>query len=163
MTLAFWSRWRRKWPSHWTMRGPIAKLLLSWSADRERESTASEVRSRSSVTHEEIAQMIGSSRETVTRLLSELKKEKRIDSSGRINFGDPQSNGFGSVRGVIVVEQPKGGQTLPGCRLPVFKRFQSEPVATATIRITHAAAWFGPCSRGFQSASYRPFAVDKSS
>jgi hypothetical protein len=46
------------------------------------ESTASEVRSRSSVTHEEIAQMIGSSRETVPRLLSELKKKELIRLEG---------------------------------------------------------------------------------
>jgi CRP/FNR family cyclic AMP-dependent transcriptional regulator len=37
---------------------------------------------RSSMTHEEIAQMIGSSRETVTRLLSELKKKELIRLEG---------------------------------------------------------------------------------
>ena len=34
------------------------------------------------MTHEEMAQMIGSSRETVTRLLSELKKRKLIRLEG---------------------------------------------------------------------------------
>ena len=34
------------------------------------------------MTHEEIAQMIGSSRETVTRLLSELKKKELIRLEG---------------------------------------------------------------------------------
>ena len=43
---------------------------------------ASEIRIRSSMTHEEMAQMIGSSRETVTRLLSELKKRKLIRLEG---------------------------------------------------------------------------------
>jgi len=62
--------------------GKLARLLLSWSAGREREGGASEVRIRSSLTHEEIAQMIGSSRETVTRLLSDLKKKELIRLEG---------------------------------------------------------------------------------
>jgi CRP/FNR family cyclic AMP-dependent transcriptional regulator len=62
--------------------GKLARLLLSWSAGRGREGGLSEVRIRSSLTHEEIAQMIGSSRETVTRLLSELKKKELIRLEG---------------------------------------------------------------------------------
>ena len=62
--------------------GKLARLLLSWSGGREREAGASEIRIRSSMTHEEIAQMIGSSRETVTRLLSELKKRELIRLEG---------------------------------------------------------------------------------
>ena len=62
--------------------GKLARLLLSWSAGRAREGGISEVRIRSSLTHEEIAQMIGSSRETVTRLLSELKKKELIRLEG---------------------------------------------------------------------------------
>jgi CRP/FNR family cyclic AMP-dependent transcriptional regulator len=62
--------------------GKLARLILSWSAVRGREGGPSEVRIRSSLTHEEIAQMIGSSRETVTRLLSELKKKELIRLEG---------------------------------------------------------------------------------
>jgi CRP/FNR family transcriptional regulator len=62
--------------------GKLARLLLSWSGDNERDSAGREVRIRSSMTHEEIAQMIGSSRETVTRLLSELKKKELIRLEG---------------------------------------------------------------------------------
>lgn len=62
--------------------GKLARLLLSWSGGREREAGASEICIRSSMTHEEIAQMIGSSRETVTRLLSELKKRELIRLEG---------------------------------------------------------------------------------
>jgi CRP/FNR family transcriptional regulator, cyclic AMP receptor protein len=62
--------------------GKLARLILSWSAGRELESGASELRIRSSMTHEEMAQMIGASRETVTRLLSELKKKELIRLEG---------------------------------------------------------------------------------
>ena len=61
-------------------RGKLAKLLLSWTDDRAKESN--EIRIRSSLTHEEIAQMIGSSRETVTRLLSSLKQKQVIRIEG---------------------------------------------------------------------------------
>jgi CRP/FNR family transcriptional regulator, cyclic AMP receptor protein len=61
--------------------GKLARLLLSWTPIHDHE--LSEIRVRSSLTHEEMAQMIGSSRETVTRLLSELKKKEfiRLDGS----------------------------------------------------------------------------------
>src|SRR6266550_1919442 len=62
--------------------GKLAKLLLSWTTGREKENAASEIRIRSSLTHEEMAQMIGSSRETVTRLLSDLKKKELIRLEG---------------------------------------------------------------------------------
>ena len=62
--------------------GKLARLLLSWSENLERERGKSEQRIRSNVTHEEMAQMIGASRETVTRLLSELKKKELIRLEG---------------------------------------------------------------------------------
>lgn len=62
--------------------GKLARLLLSWTPIRE-QSEPPEIRIRASLTHEEMAQMIGSSRETVTRLLSDLKKKEfiRLDGS----------------------------------------------------------------------------------
>ena len=62
--------------------GKLAKLLLSWTTGRDKENGACEIRIRSSLTHEEMAQMIGSSREAVTRLLSELKKKELIRLEG---------------------------------------------------------------------------------
>ncbi|WP_228370748.1 Crp/Fnr family transcriptional regulator [Candidatus Korobacter versatilis] len=59
----------------------LAKLLLEWSA-RAGESNKSEPRVRLALTHEEIAQMIGTSRETVTRLFAELKKRQIVLSRG---------------------------------------------------------------------------------
>jgi CRP/FNR family transcriptional regulator len=59
--------------------GSVAPLVERWA---RAETGISEVRIRSSLTHEEIAQMIGSSRETVTRLLSELKKKELIRLEG---------------------------------------------------------------------------------
>jgi CRP/FNR family transcriptional regulator len=59
----------------------LAKLLLEWSS-RTGESGKQEPRLRLSLTHEEIAQMIGTSRETVTRLFAELKKRQIVLSRG---------------------------------------------------------------------------------
>ena len=61
--------------------GKLARLLLSWSPGSPPQSRA-EVRIRSSLTHEEMAQMIGSSRETVTRLLSDLRRKELIRLEG---------------------------------------------------------------------------------
>jgi CRP/FNR family transcriptional regulator, cyclic AMP receptor protein len=61
--------------------GKLARLLLSQSATRDLES-ATEIRIGGSMTHEEMAQRIGSSRETVTRLLSDLKKRQLIRLDG---------------------------------------------------------------------------------
>jgi CRP/FNR family transcriptional regulator, cyclic AMP receptor protein len=61
--------------------GNLARLLLSWIAGAERTESR-ELRIRSGATHEEMAQMIGSSRETVTRLLSDLKKKEFIRLEG---------------------------------------------------------------------------------
>ncbi|MFZ0283738.1 MAG: Crp/Fnr family transcriptional regulator [Terriglobales bacterium] len=60
--------------------GKLAKLLLSGVSREKPESN--EVRIRPTLTHEEMAQMIGSSRETVTRLLSDLKKKELIRLEG---------------------------------------------------------------------------------
>jgi len=60
--------------------GKLARLLLSWVG---RDGETREVRIQTPATHEEMAQRIGASRETVTRLLSELRKKDliRIDGS----------------------------------------------------------------------------------
>ncbi len=57
----------------------LARLLLSWVA---REPHNRDLRVESEFTHEEIAQMIGSSRETVTRLLSDMKRKELIRIEG---------------------------------------------------------------------------------
>jgi len=63
----------------------LAKLLLDW-CDRNGEETTKGVRLKVLLTHEEIAQMIGTTRETVTRLLSDFKKKKIIDVKGSTVF-----------------------------------------------------------------------------
>lgn len=62
--------------------GKLAKLLLSCAPAEVQPSE--EFRLRSNMTHEEMAQRIGSSRETVTRLLSDLKKKRLIRLEGAI-------------------------------------------------------------------------------
>jgi CRP/FNR family transcriptional regulator, cyclic AMP receptor protein len=59
----------------------LARLLLDW-CDRSGETTAKGVRVTVLLTHEEIAQMIGTTRETVTRLLSDFKRKKILDVKG---------------------------------------------------------------------------------
>jgi CRP/FNR family transcriptional regulator, cyclic AMP receptor protein len=59
----------------------LAKLLLDW-CDRNGEITAKGVRLKVLLTHEEMAQMIGTTRETVTRLLSDFKRRKILEVKG---------------------------------------------------------------------------------
>ena len=60
--------------------GKLAKLLLSWTPPSG--ISTKEIRVRSGLTHEEMAQMIGASRETVTCLLSDLRKKQLIRLEG---------------------------------------------------------------------------------
>jgi CRP/FNR family transcriptional regulator, cyclic AMP receptor protein len=57
----------------------LVRLLLSWVANEPRNRN---LRVASDFTHEEMAQMIGSSRETVTRLLSEMRRKELIRIEG---------------------------------------------------------------------------------
>ena len=62
----------------------LARLLLSWTANGEE--TPQGTRLQVLLTHEEIGQMIGTTRETVTRLLSEFKRKKLISMKGSSLF-----------------------------------------------------------------------------
>jgi CRP/FNR family transcriptional regulator, cyclic AMP receptor protein len=59
--------------------GKLARLLLSLSGN---EAGSHDLHVASDFTHEEMAQMIGSSRETVTRLLGDLKRRELIRKEG---------------------------------------------------------------------------------
>ena len=59
----------------------LAKLLLEWTS-KNGEAAKQEPRLRLALTHEEIAQMIGTSRETVTRLFADLKKRQIVQAKG---------------------------------------------------------------------------------
>lgn len=58
----------------------LAKLILEWSADAGKAKDP--LKLRVSLTHEEIAEMIGTSRETVSRLFSDFKKRQLLDVKG---------------------------------------------------------------------------------
>ena len=58
----------------------LARFLLDLSEDRG--DANGEIRVTLSLTHEEIAQMIGTSRETVTRLFADFKKQQLLQVKG---------------------------------------------------------------------------------
>jgi CRP/FNR family transcriptional regulator, cyclic AMP receptor protein len=58
----------------------LARFLLDWSSNWPAMDGA--VRVKLALTHEEIAQLIGASRETVTRTLSEFKRQRTIELNG---------------------------------------------------------------------------------
>lgn len=58
----------------------FAKLLLSWDANAEQTNGPTQV--KLTLTHEEIAEMIGTTRETVSRLFSEFKKKQLLQLKG---------------------------------------------------------------------------------
>jgi len=59
----------------------LAKLLLEWSS-RNGEAAKQEPRLTLALTHEEIGQMIGASRETVTRLFGDFRKRQIVQGKG---------------------------------------------------------------------------------
>jgi CRP/FNR family transcriptional regulator len=63
----------------------LARLLLDW-CDQTGEETARGTRLKVLITHEEIAEMIGTTRETVTRLLNDFKRRMIIDVKGSSLF-----------------------------------------------------------------------------
>jgi CRP/FNR family transcriptional regulator, cyclic AMP receptor protein len=59
----------------------LGKLLLDWCA-LHGETTPKGIRLKVLLTHEEMAQMIGTTRETVTRILSDFKRKKIVEVKG---------------------------------------------------------------------------------
>ena len=59
----------------------LARLILDW-CERDGDETPRGIRLQVLLTHEEIAQMIGTTRETVTRLLSDWRRKKMIEIKG---------------------------------------------------------------------------------
>jgi len=62
----------------------FAKLLLSWSTKTTQNDGSSQV--KLTLTHEEIAEIIGTTRETVSRLFSEFKRKQLMQSKGATLF-----------------------------------------------------------------------------
>ena len=58
----------------------LARFLLEWTSSSPEEK--GQVRIKMTLTHEEIAQMIGSSRETVTRLLADFRRKQILQIVG---------------------------------------------------------------------------------
>lgn len=58
----------------------FAKLLLSWCPEKTQSNSVAQV--KLTLTHEEIAEMIGTTRETVSRLFSDFKKKQLLQVKG---------------------------------------------------------------------------------
>jgi CRP/FNR family transcriptional regulator len=58
----------------------LARFLLDWCVNHGEGNP--EIRATLTLTHEEIAQMIGASRETVTRLFADFKKKELLQIKG---------------------------------------------------------------------------------
>ena len=58
----------------------LARFLLEWTADAPEEN--GQIKIKLTLTHEEIAQMVGASRETVTRLFADFKKKDLLQVKG---------------------------------------------------------------------------------
>ena len=58
----------------------LARLFLQWADGKA--ANGGGIRFKLGLTHEEIAQLIGTTRETVTRLFSQMKRERTIESKG---------------------------------------------------------------------------------
>ncbi len=63
-----------------TVHGKLAKLLLDWSSDADPGKGAARI--KMPLTHEEIAEFIGSSRETVTRALGDFRHRRLVTLKG---------------------------------------------------------------------------------
>jgi len=69
----------------------LARLVLDWCNQRG-EQTDKGIRLKVMLTHEEIAQMIGTTRETVTRLLTSLRTKKVLEVKGStVNVMRPEA------------------------------------------------------------------------
>ncbi len=69
----------------------LARFLLDWAARQKPGDDSAKV--TLALTHEEIAQMIGASRETVTRLFADFKKKKLLEVKGS-SFTIKDKNGL---------------------------------------------------------------------
>jgi CRP/FNR family cyclic AMP-dependent transcriptional regulator len=58
----------------------LARFILDWGANHKAENGS--VKFNLTLTHEEIAQMIGASRETVTRVFADFKKRNLLQIKG---------------------------------------------------------------------------------
>ena len=61
-------------------REKLARFILDWSAHHPSDNGT--IKFNLTLTHEEIAQMIGASRETVTRLFADFKKKNFLQIKG---------------------------------------------------------------------------------
>jgi CRP/FNR family transcriptional regulator, cyclic AMP receptor protein len=109
----------------------LARLLLQWATDGH--AVDGTIRLKLALTHEEMAQLIGTSRETVTRTLGEFKKQRILELHGSTlitAIRRPWRNSWRPSRKQIRIRLPLG-------RLPTpleAKRLASSQLLWATCR-----------------------------
>jgi CRP/FNR family transcriptional regulator len=62
--------------------GRLASVLLEWGKASSSCGQHAEMRFTMALTHEELASLVGSSRETITRMLGRFRKERLIEVRG---------------------------------------------------------------------------------
>jgi CRP/FNR family transcriptional regulator, cyclic AMP receptor protein len=102
----------------------LARLLLTWSAGAPKTKTGTRI--TLPLTHEEIAEFIGTTRETVTRSLSEFKSRQLISIQGSaLNIPDR-----GALEDVANMSEDYGEQqhSTPAKDLPAASRLRMDRV-----------------------------------
>jgi CRP/FNR family transcriptional regulator, cyclic AMP receptor protein len=113
-------------------REKVAKFLLDWSESGERRKEG--VRVRFTLTHEEIGQLVGASRETITRVLSDFKERQWIIIRGSVLL----------LRDTAALEGVVNHETLPSPALrrsrTTIREFARPFHPAATRSFIHATA-----------------------
>lgn len=114
-------------------RKKVARFVLEWLENGEMRSDG--IRSTLTLTHEEIGQLIGSSRETITRALAEFKSRRWISIKGSTML----VKNVDALKDVVGDDVPSSwavgtAQVLPGSGLPPVTNFHGPALAGENFR-----------------------------
>ena len=108
----------------------LARFLLEWTANYPQEK--GQVRIKQTLTRDEIAQMIGSSRDTVTRLLADFRRRQLVQVMGSTLVIKNKSALQGLVTGWrVCVRGPR--RLKPVCRASTYGTTEVAPSQAASV------------------------------